>query len=263
MSDFVKINRRGPVLHVVNNNPAARNALSVEFVRDLTAALDDATLDRSIAALVISGAEGFFCAGGDLNVLKTRAAMSMPERIASINGLHDLIRAIRDCPRPVIAAVEGGAAGAGASLALACDLIVAEENAYFAVSYGRVGLTPDGGVTAFLTEFAPRQLASEILMFGDKIDVSRLYALGAVNRLTAKGQAVEIAQELGERLNKMAPEALKNAKRLISLAQDNDLAAQLDVEAEVMAHAQGGAEAGEGISAFLEKRQPDFTKFRL
>lgn len=262
MSDAALIERHGPVMKIINNNPAARNALSFDYSRMATSALKTAADDPTVAAVVLSGAEGFFCAGGDLNILIKRREMSVEARLEAIGVLHGLIRAIRACPKPVIAAVEGGAAGAGASIALACDLVVAAENAYFAVSYLRVGLTPDGGATAFLSEFAPRQLVNEILMFGDKIPATRLSQLGAVNRLTPKGGAEAEAQALGERLNKVGPAVLASAKRLSAVARENDLETQLDVEAEAMAAAQGGVESAEGISAFLEKRKPDFTKFR-
>ncbi len=262
MDDPAIIERHGPVLKILNNNPSARNALSVGYVAALTGGLRRAGADDSISAVVLAGAEGFFCAGGDLNVLIERRKMDEVARIASINVLHDAIKAIRACPKPVIAAVEGGAAGAGASIALACDLIVAARDAYFAVSYLRVGLTPDGGATAFLSEFAPRQLVNEILMFGDKVPAERLFQLGAVNRLTDAGCAEQEAQALGERLYQCAPEALAVAKSLAQDARENDLATQLDLEAQQMARAQGGDEAAEGISAFLEKRSADFTRFR-
>jgi enoyl-CoA hydratase/carnithine racemase len=262
MTDAVITERNGPVLKLINNNPAARNALSFEYCDGVVAALEKAASDPSIAAVILIGAEGFFCAGGDLNVLITRREMSIDARLEAIGVLHGMIRAIRAFPKPVIAAVEGGAAGAGASIALACDLVVAASDAYFAVSYLRVGLSPDGGATAFLSEIAPRQLVNEIIMFGDKIPVERLHILGAINQITVPGKAGDIAQELGERLYKVGPSALASAKKLIQQAGENDLNDQLDAEAKSMAQAQGNAESGEGIAAFLEKRRADFTKFR-
>lgn len=258
----VLVERHGPVLKIINNNPAARNALSFEFSSGATKALDDAAQDMTIAAVVICGAGGFFCAGGDLNILIKRREMDVPARLEAIEVLHGLIRAIRACPKPVIAAVEGGAAGAGAPIALACDLIVAAQDAYFAVNYLRVGLAPDGGSTALLAEVMPRQLANEVILFGDKIPVERLHQLGAINRICAPGAAEAEAQALGERINKVGPDAIAAAKRLNLAARGNGFAAQLDLEAEAMAAAQGNAESGEGISAFLEKRRADFTKFR-
>lgn len=256
------VQRDGPVVTLVNNNPDARNALSFDYCNGVVDALNSVAGDTSVAAIILTGAGGFFCAGGDLNILIKRREMSVAARFEAINVLHGMIRAIRACPKPVIAAVEGGAAGAGASIALACDLIVAARDAYFAVSYLRVGLSPDGGATTFLSEFAPRQLVSEILMFGDKIPVERLHQLGAINRLVDPGMAENVAQELGARLNGVGPDVLASAKRLVAQAQENDLAAQLDAEAQAMAEAQGNDESGEGIAAFLEKRRPDFTKFR-
>ena len=258
----VLVERHGPVVKIINNNPAARNALSFAFSTGATEALKAAGEDKTVAAVVLCGAEGFFCAGGDLNVLIKRREMAVPDRLEAIEVLHGLIRAIRACPKPVIAAVECGAACAGAPLALACDMIVAAEDSYFAVNYLRVGLAPDGGSTTFLAEALPRQLANEIIMFGDKVPVDRLHQFGVINRLTAPGQAEAVAQEIGERINKVGPEAIAAAKRLNLAARSNSLADQLDIEAMAMAESQGGAESGEGISAFLEKRRADFTKFR-
>jgi enoyl-CoA hydratase/carnithine racemase len=262
MSEKVLVERHGPVLKIINNNPGTRNALSFEFSAGATKALKQAGADDTIAAVVLTGADGFFCAGGDLNVLITRREMDVPARLEAIEVLHGLIRAIHACPKPVIAAVEGGAAGAGAPIALACDLIVVAEDAYFAVSYLRVGLAPDGGSTAALAEVMPRQLANEVIMFGDKVTPQRLFDLGAVNRICAPGKAEAVAQELGERINTVGPSAIAAAKRLNLVARENTLSLQLDLEAEAMAEAQGNAESGEGISAFLEKRKADFTKFR-
>ncbi len=262
MSDGILLERLGPVLKITNNNPKARNALQFDFTKGLVTALADASAEPGISAVVLTGAEGFFCAGGDLNVLKTRATMSVEARHEAINVLHDAIRAIRGCTKPVIASVEGGAAGAGASLALACDFVVAAEDAYFAVSYVRVGLTPDGGVTAFLAEALPRQMMNEILMLGDKIGVDQLHRYGAINRLTAKGDADATAVALGDRLHLAGADALASIKRLTAAATGSGLNAQLDLEAHLMAEAQGGPEAAEGINAFLNKRKPDFSKLR-
>lgn len=262
MSEAAIIEKRGPALFIINNNPGALNALTFEFSQMAAKALRQAADDPSVSAVVLTGAGGFFCAGGDLRVLIKRREMEVKDRIAAIEVLHDLIRAIRACPKPVIAAVEGGAAGAGAPIALACDLVVSSREAYYAVSYLRVGLSPDGGSTAFLSEVAPRQLVNEILMFGDKITAERLFQLGAINRLTKTGEAEAEAVKLAERLYQVGPGSLARAKSLVLAAADNDLNAQLDLEAKEMANAQGSEESGEGIAAFLEKRKPDFTKFR-
>ena len=160
------VRREGEVLILSNNNVAARNALSPQFYAALTAALHSAAQDDSIGAVVLTGEGGHFCSGGDLRQLALRRDLPEAERRNKLEGLHDLIRALRDCPKPVIAAVEGAAAGAGLSLALACDMLVAAKNSVFSVAYVKVGLTPDGGATAFLAEFVSRQVLTELCLTG-------------------------------------------------------------------------------------------------
>ena len=162
MSQVLVIRREGAVLVLSNNNVAARNALSFEFYTAVRDALHEATNDASISAIVLTGEGGHFCSGGDLRQLAKRRELTVPERRVRLEGLHDLIRAVRDCPKPVIAAVEGAAAGAGLSLAMACDMLVAAKDAKFTVAYVKVGLTPDGGATAFLAEFVSRQVLTAV-----------------------------------------------------------------------------------------------------
>ncbi len=262
MSENLIVRRDGPVLHLINNNEAARNALSVGYCEGMVAELEKVSDDSATAAVVLSGAEGYFCSGGNVNALQTRAAMSMDQRKESINLLHDVIRAILSCSCPVIAAVEGGAAGAGASLALACDLIIAGDAAYFSLAYVNIGLTPDGGATALLSQIAPRQLVNELCMFGDRMPVSRLFELGAVNQVVGPNQVLKTAQRWGEGLNSKGPETLRVIKSLTRSARQNPINDQLETEATAMATAQGAPESAEGIAAFLKKRKPDFTKFR-
>src|SRR4051794_32593399 len=135
-------------------------------------------------------------------------------QVQMLEHLHQLVEAIRAFPKPVIAAVEGAAAGAGFSLALACDLIVAAEDAVFVMAYSNVGLSPDGGATWSLARALPRQLASELLLAGERIDARRLHALGVVNRVAAPGGALAETLALAEKLNNRAPNALASIKEL-------------------------------------------------
>lgn len=255
--------RDGAVLVLSNNNPAARNALSPEFYAAVRTALHEAAADPTVGAVVLTGEGGHFCAGGDLRQLAKRRELPIEERRAKLEGLHDLILAIRDCPKPVIAAVEGAAAGAGMSLALACDMLVVANNAVFSVAYVKVGLTPDGGATAFLAEFVSRQLLTELCLAGDRISGERLNALGAVNRLTEPGQALAQAVLLAAQVASGPDQAMARIKTLCRSAYTNTLQEQLEQEAEFMVCAQACEESREGIGAFLEKRQPDFTKLRV
>ncbi len=212
--------------------------------------------------MILASEGGFFCAGGDLNILATRAAQSEAQRRQNIEALHDLIRALTACPKPVIAAIEGGAAGAGLSLALACDFTVAAEDARFTAAYVKAGLVPDAGLTHSLMSHVPRALAARMTLLGEPVGAERLHGLGALSELVAKGDSFSAAEALADRLAQ-GPSATHGAiKALLNAAADHDLATQLDAERDAMARAQGAPEAAEGIGAFLEKRRPDFAKLR-
>jgi enoyl-CoA hydratase/carnithine racemase len=165
----VLISQEGAVRILTNSNPGARNAITPTLYAELAAALADAQDDPGVGAIVFTGAGDFFCSGGDLNLLAKRRELPASERREKLEGLHNLIRALRDCGKPVIAAVEGGAAGAGLSMALACDMLVSARDAFYTVAYVKVGLTPDGGATAFLAEFVSRQLLTELCLTGDRL----------------------------------------------------------------------------------------------
>lgn len=262
MSQALLTRREGAVLVLSNNNVAARNALSPEFYAAVTAALRDAAADPAVGAIVLTGEGGHFCAGGDLRQLAKRRELPVQERRTKLEGLHDLIRSVRDCPKPVIAAVEGAAAGAGLSLALACDMLVAAKNAVFSVAYVKVGLTPDGGATAFLAEFVSRQLLTELCLTGERISGERLHALGPVNRLAEPGHALADAVALAGQIAGGPGQAMAWIKDLCRQAPRNTLQEQLELEAQYMVRAQETEESREGIGAFLEKRTPDFTQLR-
>ncbi|MDR0212617.1 MAG: enoyl-CoA hydratase [Comamonas sp.] len=262
MSEALLTRREGAVLVLSNNNVAARNALSPEFYEAVMAALREAAADPMIGAIVLTGEGGHFCAGGDLRQLAKRRELPMQERRAKLEGLHDLIRSVRDCPKPVIAAVEGAAAGAGLSLALVCDMLVAAKNSVFSVAYVKVGLTPDGGATAFLAEFVSRQVLTELCLTGERISGERLAQLGPVNRLAEPGQALVDAIALAGQIAAGPEQAMACIKDLCRQAPRNTLEEQLELEAQYMVRSQATEESREGIGAFLEKRASDFTRLR-
>lgn len=206
--------------------------------------------------MVLTGEGGVFSAGGNLQRLQTQRVQDLPAQQASITALHDWIEAIRTYPKPVIAAVEGSAAGAGLALVLACDLVVAARSARFATAYARVGLSPDGGTSWHLARALPRALAAELLMCGDLVEAERLHALGLVNRLADTGQALQAALDLADTLHGRAPNALASCKELLDEAAHQPLSAQLDLERAHFLRNLTHANAGEGIAAFLDKRTP-------
>lgn len=258
----VKLEQIGAALVVTNCDGARRNPLSPEFYAAIRNATDRAAGDATIASVILTGEGSFFCAGGDLKTLVKRREMTESGRREAIDGLHGVIRAIRACPKPVIAAVEGGAAGAGVSLALACDFLIAARGALFTVAYVKAGLVPDGGLTARLAAQLPRPLVSRLCMLGDPVSADRFHDLGMVTELCDPGGAMALAMQYADRLAAGPAQALRDIKALLETASFSDPDSQLDRERDAMARALGSDEAAEGIGAFLSKTKPDFVKLR-
>jgi 2-(1,2-epoxy-1,2-dihydrophenyl)acetyl-CoA isomerase len=252
-----RIEDKGDRIIVWNGNAHKRGALSPELYACITQAVELAAEPR-VRAVILTSEGDFFCAGGDLNVLIARRDLPEDERRGKIDELHDVVRAIRGCPVPVIAAVEGGAAGAGLSFALACDLIVAAKGAKFTAAYVKAGLVPDGGLTASLARALPRQLAMEMCLLALPVTVDRMHDLGVVNALSAPGAAMHGAMAYADRLAQGPRQAQSVIRGLVAQGYDVTEADQLDAERNAMAHAAGADEAAEGIAAFLEKRKPNY-----
>ena len=256
MSAELLASRRDATLILTLSNPGAKNALHPDMYAAGIEALSTAERDHDIRAVVITGADNFFCAGGNLNRLLANRALEPAVQAESINQLHNWIEAIRDCPKPVIAAVEGAAAGAGFSLALACDLIVSGHASKFVMAYVKVGLTPDGGASWFLSQALPRQLATEIIIEGKPMTAARLHQAGLVNRVVADGQALSDALDWGDELAQLSPHAVENIKGLMREAAGNNLQQQLEAEKNNFVASLHHRDGLEGITAFLEKRKP-------
>ena len=248
----------GKTLVLTLSNPEFRNALGPEMYAAGVEALSVAESSAEVRSVVITGANGIFSAGGNLQRLKNNRQLPPEHQAQSIEGLHNWIEAIRTFPKPVIAAVEGPAAGAGFSLALACDMIVAARNSVFVMAYSGIALSPDGGGSWSLSRAVPRQLATELLMCGERIGAERLHQLGVVNRLTDPGQSLQQALQLSEQLNARAPNALASIKELLGDADGSSLNAQLSRERDHFVKNLHHANAGIGISAFLNKQKPEY-----
>ncbi len=254
---LARMDDRGDRAVVVNMNADRRGALSPDLYQAIRDAFALAAETR-IRSVILTAEGGFFCAGGDLNVLISRRDLPEMERRTKVDELHDLVRLIRSSPVPVIAAVEGGAAGAGASLALACDFIIAAEGAKFTAAYVKAGLVPDAGLTSALSRLVPRPLAMEMCVLARPVTSERLHALGAVTEVVPEGAAEAAAQTLADTIARGPRQAQATIRRLVSDAYEATEAQQLDAERDAMAAAAGGTEAAEGIAAFLEKRNPRF-----
>jgi enoyl-CoA hydratase/carnithine racemase len=240
------------------SNPEHRNALGPEMYAAGVEALNVAETNPDVRSVVITGEGSVFCAGGNLQRLQANRQEPPKVQADSIEALHSWIEAIRTFPKPVIAAVEGPAAGAGFSLCLACDFIVAAQDAVFVMAYSNVGLSPDGGGTWHLTRLLPRQLAAELLMAGERIAAQRLHELGVVNRVTPTGEARSTALALAEKLNARAPNVLASIKELANEAVETNLTRQLAAERDHFVRNLHHPNAGIGIAAFLAKQRPDY-----
>jgi len=258
MPGWLKSTSEGGTLVLTLNNPAHKNALGPDIYSAGIEALNAAEGNPDIRSVVITGEGDVFCAGGSLQRLQANRREAPEVQAQSIEALHNWIEAIHTYPKPVIAAVEGAAAGAGFSLALACDFIVAADNAVFVMAYSSVALSPDGGGSWRLARDLPRALASELLLGGERIGAERLHALGLVNRVTAAGGALAEALVLAARLNARAPNALASIKELINDAPANSLSQQLASERDHFVRNLHHANGGEGIEAFLHKRKPQY-----
>lgn len=252
--------RRGHCLVLTLRDPATRNSLSPQANAAAVEVLGTAEGDPELACVILRGDGEHFSAGGNLQRLQaTRLVGPQPQR-ESLERLHTLIETLRAFPKPVLAAVEGYAAGAGCALALACDLVVAAEDAQFVLSYGRVGLSPDGGSSWHLARSLTRAQALRWLWLAEPMGAREAHALGLVTELCDHAQALPRALALGDRLAAMAPNALASAKELLNEAPGRTLREQMDAERDHFVRNLFDPNGGEGIRAFFDKRAPDFRR---
>jgi 2-(1,2-epoxy-1,2-dihydrophenyl)acetyl-CoA isomerase len=238
------------------DRPQAMNALDGELKEVLLAAVRGAALDAHVRAVVLTGAGRAFCAGQDLRE-RADDAPSLAEELRE--RYIPLILAMRRLEKPIVAAVNGVAAGAGFSLALACDLRVMAEGATFFAAFGRIGLVPDSGMSWFLPRLVGPARAAEILMLSDPIDAARAERIGLADRVVPAEAVVAEAQSLAARLAMGAPRAQALTRRALAYGQEHDLEATLEFEAQLQDAAGRSADHAEGLRAFAEKRPPRFT----
>jgi 2-(1,2-epoxy-1,2-dihydrophenyl)acetyl-CoA isomerase len=252
----ILVTASGGVATITLNRPAALNALTIPMKERLLAALDEAGRDPAVRAVVLTGSGRAFCAGQDL---RERLAPDPPSFDDELRLRYNpIVRAIRDLPQPVIAAVNGVAAGAGASLAFACDLRIAAEEASFVLAFGRIGLVPDTGATWTLPRLVGAARAAEIALLGEVVGAADAVRIGLVSRVVPASDLAAEAAAMAGRLAGLAPGATTATKRLLAGAFDLKLDAALEAEAEAQAAAGSHPDHAEGLAAFVEKRPPRF-----
>ena len=248
------------VATIALNRPDKRNAINMQLHRDLATALKLVTRDRSVRALVLTGRGKGFCAGQDLTefmMAKADESFRVDEHVRQT--FNRTILTIRGLEIPVIAAINGVAAGAGWSLALAADIRFATEGASFTQAFSKIGLVPDTGSTWFLPELIGTSRALELAFTGDVIDAQRALDWGLVNFVVGEDELQATAHEYATRLASMPTLALGLTKRAVYRATGATLADALEYEAQVQQRAAQSDDHVEGVTAFLEKRAPAFT----
>lgn len=243
------------------NRPEALNALSLQLTLDLAAAIRQAVADNA-RAVILTGNGRAFCSGGDLREM--RSMWEKEGRIEAfledpLAALHDVILLIRETPIPFIAAVNGVCAGAGTNFALACDIVIAGDDAVFREAFVRIGLSPDCGGTFFLPRAVGEKIAAELFMTGDAVNAHRAVEIGMINRAVAPDALLHEAQQFAARLAAGPTGSIGRIKRMLNATFSNDLRGQLALEHDCQIESGKADDFKEGVAAFFEKRPPNFT----
>ncbi|NKB49888.1 MAG: enoyl-CoA hydratase/isomerase family protein [Alphaproteobacteria bacterium] len=241
---------------VTINRPEARNALDDAVRRDLDRALTRIEQDAgdTVHAAVLTGAGGAFCAGGDLNALKESSGKPASHTRQRLRDSHRLLTRWVNLDVPTIAAVEGAAAGAGFSLALACDFVISSPRARFILSFGRIGLVPDWGALYLLPRIVGLQKAKELAFSARILEPQEAHSLGIVYEIAEDGDAVSQAVALANRFRNASTLAIGMTKSMLNQSFERDLATSLDLEASVQAIANNSDYHRDAVARFLDKQ---------
>ena len=250
---------QGGVMTLTLNRPERMNAFNIAMHEALADAMRRARDEAECRVVLLTGAGRAFCAGQDLSERRMVAEGVRPDLGATIDQHYNpLVRAIRSLPKPVIAAVNGAAAGAGANVALACDLVIAARSASFLQAFARIGLVPDSGGTFFLPRLVGEARARALMLLAEPIGAEKAEEWGLIYRVVEDGAVLGEAHSLAEKLAAGPTHAYGLMKRAFDASAANTLSAQLDLERDLQREAGADSEYVEGVRAFLEKRPADF-----
>lgn len=260
MYEYLDVTEDAGITTITLNRPEKLNAFIGHMRRDLAEALEAAGSDRSVRVVVVTGAGRAFCAGGDVSFMAELMERQDTEEFSRLLGsARRVVTAIRQMTKPVIAAVNGPASGAGCNLALACDLRLASTEATFSQSFVKIGLHPDWGGTYFLPRLVTPNKACEMFFLGETIGAEEALRLGIVNRVVAPDELESATRTLAERLRDAPPISVAAAKQAVYVGQSAELEEMLRYETEAQMRCFESQDGREGIRAFLEKRPPRFT----
>lgn len=254
-----RLEREGAVATITLDRPAAYNALTARLLRSLLVSLREAADDPGVRALVFTGSGNGFCAGQALDDRETVDAAGRADLHRAVTaGFNPVIAALLTMEKPVVAAVNGPAAGAGFGIALACDFRIVADTASFVTAFAKIGLVPDSGVSLLLPRIIGYARALELCMLSEKVGARDAHALGLATEVVPVAEVVARAQALAARLA-AGPRALGLIKRELAANALGDIAQALATEADLQRIAGETADASEGIRAFVEKRKPHFA----
>jgi len=255
----VQVQRRGAVTTILLDRPQAMNAVNAELGDELLAALTNAADDTAVRAVVLTGNGRAFSSGADLRSGFDPTEAGRPNvQKALRERFHPIILTLRQMPKPVVAAVNGAAAGIGCSFALACDLIVAAESSYFLLAFVNVGLVPDGGSSVLIPERVGFARAAELAMLGERLPARQALEWGLINRVVSDETLQEEAGALADRLAQGPTRSYAGTKQQLNAWQFARIEAQLELEAGLQQQMAESADFVEGVTAFVEKRGPRF-----
>ena len=257
MSDFIKTDIQDAVVYLRFNRPEVFNSFNREMALALQGELDNAAKNDAIRAIVLIGNGKAFCAGQDLKEVTTPELNPGFKKILE-EHYNPIIAGIRSIKKPVVAAVNGVAAGAGANIALACDVVIANEQANFIQAFSRIGLVPDSGGSYFLPRLIGFGRASALMMLGDKVSATAAVQMGMIFKAVAPEDFEAEVQKTAQTLSKMPTQALGDIKELLNQSMGNSLKDQLDLESRLQIKSAQSNDYQEGVNAFIEKRQPNF-----
>jgi 2-(1,2-epoxy-1,2-dihydrophenyl)acetyl-CoA isomerase len=256
--ETVNLYRRGGELRIKLNRPEAMNAWDRQFGEDLRAAVERAAAD-DVRAVVITGAGRAFSSGADLKAGFEPTPEGHPDVETPLRDrYHPIIRGIRELPKPVLAAVNGPAVGIGCSLALACDLVIVSESAYFLLAFVNIGLVPDGGSSFLVPERVGFTRAAEMAMLGERVPAARAVEWGLANRAVPDADFAAEVDALATRLATGPTTSFAGSKRQLNAWLFGRMEDQLELEAAIQQQSAASGDFREGVTAFLEKRSPAF-----
>jgi 2-(1,2-epoxy-1,2-dihydrophenyl)acetyl-CoA isomerase len=256
----IRVEKQAGWRRFVLDRPAKLNAMTIDMIVELTDALTDAEADPACRAIVLTGEGRGFCAGQEIGPAFMPGPNGEPPNLGLLATTyhHEFVSRVRGSRLPVIAAVNGVAAGAGASFALACDIVLAAKSASFVQAFVRIGLVPDSGASFFLTHLVGEARARALTMLGDSIDAETAERWGMIWKVVGDDALAAEAEKLAVRLAASPAGSLAGMKRMFAGAVHHDLHDQLALEATLQCEAGRSADFAEGVQAFLEKRQPKF-----